>query len=81
MMIYDVYFFYIIHLLILFIQINGSIKSYKFEQQLGSTIILPPCLSTLSSSADDVTVRKIFNSFFSMVDIYFGNFFYVDDFV
>jgi len=55
---YNDYFFYIINFFILFIKINGLIKNYKFEQQLGSTIVLPPCLLTQSSSNDNVTVRK-----------------------
>jgi hypothetical protein len=57
MMIYNDYFFYIIYFFVLFININGSIKNYKIEQEFGSTLELPPCLSTLSTT-DDVTVRK-----------------------
>jgi hypothetical protein len=69
MMIYNDYLFYIIHIFILFIKIDGSIKSYKFEQQIGSMIILPPCLSTLSSFTENVTVRKCL-FFLSMINIY-----------
>ncbi|CAF3904359.1 unnamed protein product [Rotaria sp. Silwood2] len=54
-MIYNDYIFNIIHFFILFIKIEATIKSYRFEQQIGSTVVLPPCFPTVSSSIDDVT--------------------------
>jgi hypothetical protein len=81
MMIYNDYFFYIIHLFVLFFKINASIKNYRFEHPLGSTIVLPPCLSTLSSSINDVTVRRSL-IFFAIVNMYFlKNLFWIDNFI
>ncbi|CAF3755275.1 unnamed protein product [Rotaria magnacalcarata] len=53
-MIYDDYCVGIIHLLVLFFKIEARINSYRFERQIGSTIVLPPCILTASSSVDDV---------------------------
>ncbi|CAF0758680.1 unnamed protein product [Rotaria sp. Silwood1] len=54
MMIYNDYIFGIIYLFILFIEIEATIKNYKLEQQIGSTMVLPPCFPTVPSSTDDV---------------------------
>jgi len=67
MMIYNDYYFDIIQFFVLFIQINGSIKTHRLESELGSTIVLPPCLSTRSSSIDDITVRICLTLFLGLV--------------
>ncbi|CAF1075031.1 unnamed protein product [Rotaria sordida] len=54
MMIYDDYVFGIIHFFILLIKIEAIIKRYRFECQIGSTIVLPPCFPTVSSSINDI---------------------------
>ena len=62
-MIYDDYFFRTIHALVLFVKIQSSINSYRFERQIGSKLVLPPCLSTVLTSAKDVAVRETFLTF------------------
>jgi hypothetical protein len=66
-MIYNDYYFDIIQFFVLFIQINGSIKTHRLESEHGSTIVLPPCLSTRSSSIDDITVRTCLPLFLGLM--------------
>lgn len=48
---------YIFFIIQCFIQINGSIRKHKIDPELGSTIVLPSCLSTLTtSSKNDILV-------------------------
>ena len=48
--------FTLVQFSLLFFELTESVRNYRLESQLGSTILLPPCLSTSPSTSQETNV-------------------------